>query len=254
MTERKRRRHSPQQIVEKLQEADCPLNAGQTLGQVLQVLEVSKATYHRWRGHHEPAVERSLLSPSEAMLINALYASQCVLTDPASALPVHPSLSTVLARRNDVSMVLVRPRGGDLVDFKILECQERIEHQGRSVSEMLPAAETDENLSPLDEALCRFDDHYLDYLADRASSLTVEDYTVAASQGLSFLLQQVRGPVLERLRLSFSEVDVLWHGSKSRCSGSTWRQSVTDIERIVDEYSRWMGDKVAYIRRDHFST
>jgi putative transposase len=52
MTERKRRRHSPQQIVEKLQEADRLLNAGQTLGQVLQVLEVSEATYHRWRNQY----------------------------------------------------------------------------------------------------------------------------------------------------------------------------------------------------------
>jgi putative transposase len=49
MSEKKRRRHSPKQIVEKLAEADRLLNAGQSLGQVLQVLEVSEATYHRWR-------------------------------------------------------------------------------------------------------------------------------------------------------------------------------------------------------------
>ncbi len=45
----KRRRHSPKQIVEKLQEADRLLNAGQSVGQVLQTLGVSEATYHRWR-------------------------------------------------------------------------------------------------------------------------------------------------------------------------------------------------------------
>lgn len=50
MSEKKRRRrHNPRQIVEKLQEADRLLNAGQSLGQVLQALEVSEATYHRWR-------------------------------------------------------------------------------------------------------------------------------------------------------------------------------------------------------------
>jgi len=49
MAGKKRVRHSPQQIVEKLQEADRLLNAGQSVGQVLQALGVSEATYHRWR-------------------------------------------------------------------------------------------------------------------------------------------------------------------------------------------------------------
>jgi len=49
MSGKKRVRHSPQQIVEKLQDADRLLNAGQSLGQVLQNLSVSPATYHRWR-------------------------------------------------------------------------------------------------------------------------------------------------------------------------------------------------------------
>jgi transposase-like protein len=49
MSGKKRVRHSPQQIVERLQEADRLLNAGQSVGQVLQALGVSEATYHRWR-------------------------------------------------------------------------------------------------------------------------------------------------------------------------------------------------------------
>jgi len=49
MSGKKRVRHSPQQIVEKLQEADRLLNAGQSLGQVLQTLSVSQATFNRWR-------------------------------------------------------------------------------------------------------------------------------------------------------------------------------------------------------------
>lgn len=52
MSQRRRRRHTPQQIVEKLKEADRLLNAGQSIGQVLQVLQVSEATFHRWRNQY----------------------------------------------------------------------------------------------------------------------------------------------------------------------------------------------------------
>lgn len=48
----KRKRHSPEQIVRKLQEADRLLNAGKGLAHVFQVLEVSEATYHRWRNQY----------------------------------------------------------------------------------------------------------------------------------------------------------------------------------------------------------
>ena len=48
----KRKRHSPSQIVTKLQEADRRLNAGQNIAQVCQALEVSEATYHRWRNQY----------------------------------------------------------------------------------------------------------------------------------------------------------------------------------------------------------
>lgn len=46
---KRRKRHSPEQIVRKLRDADAMLNAGQDLAAVLQALEVSEATYHRWR-------------------------------------------------------------------------------------------------------------------------------------------------------------------------------------------------------------
>ena len=46
MSEKKRRRHSPRQIVEQLKEADRLLNAGQPVGQVIQALGISEATYH----------------------------------------------------------------------------------------------------------------------------------------------------------------------------------------------------------------
>ena len=53
MTEKRRRkRHSPEQIVRKLRDADAMLNAGKDLGAVLQALEVSEATLHRWRAQY----------------------------------------------------------------------------------------------------------------------------------------------------------------------------------------------------------
>ena len=45
----KRKRHSPEQIVGKLQVADRLLNAGKSVAHVFQALEISEATYHRWR-------------------------------------------------------------------------------------------------------------------------------------------------------------------------------------------------------------
>ena len=49
MSTKRRKRHSPEQIVRKLRDADAMLNAGQDIAAVLQSLEVSEATYHRWR-------------------------------------------------------------------------------------------------------------------------------------------------------------------------------------------------------------
>ena len=46
---RRRRRHSPEQIVRKLRDADAMLNAGKDLAAVLQSLEVSESTLERWR-------------------------------------------------------------------------------------------------------------------------------------------------------------------------------------------------------------
>lgn len=48
----KRKRHTPGQVVEKLREADRLLNAGRSIGQVLQALGVSEATFHRWRNQY----------------------------------------------------------------------------------------------------------------------------------------------------------------------------------------------------------
>ncbi len=45
----KRRRHTREQVVRKLREADRLLGEGHELPEVVKALEVSEATYHRWR-------------------------------------------------------------------------------------------------------------------------------------------------------------------------------------------------------------
>lgn len=52
MTQKKRTRHNPEQIVKKLRDAETMLNAGKELAAVLQKLEISDATYHRWRNQY----------------------------------------------------------------------------------------------------------------------------------------------------------------------------------------------------------
>ena len=49
---KKRKRHSPEQIVAKLREADAMLATGASVGQVCQRLEVSEATLCRWRNQY----------------------------------------------------------------------------------------------------------------------------------------------------------------------------------------------------------
>jgi putative transposase len=48
----KRRRHRPEQIVRTLREADRLLAEGTEVPEVAKALEVSEATYHRWRAQY----------------------------------------------------------------------------------------------------------------------------------------------------------------------------------------------------------
>lgn len=52
MSTKRRKRHSPEQIVRKLRDADAMLNAGKDLAAVLQALEISESSYDRWRNHY----------------------------------------------------------------------------------------------------------------------------------------------------------------------------------------------------------
>jgi putative transposase len=49
---RRTKRHSPEQIVRKLRDADAMLNAGKDLVALLQALEVSQSTFDRWRSQY----------------------------------------------------------------------------------------------------------------------------------------------------------------------------------------------------------
>jgi transposase-like protein len=48
----KGKRHTPEQIIARLREAEAELNAGQTVGQVIQKLGISEQTFHRWRNQY----------------------------------------------------------------------------------------------------------------------------------------------------------------------------------------------------------
>lgn len=49
MAKRGGKRHSPEQIVQKLRDGDAMLNAGKTVAEVIQHLGVSEQTYYRWK-------------------------------------------------------------------------------------------------------------------------------------------------------------------------------------------------------------
>ena len=48
----KRRRNTPEQIIHKLREAERLLGEGKPVPEVAKALEVSEATYHRWRNQY----------------------------------------------------------------------------------------------------------------------------------------------------------------------------------------------------------
>jgi putative transposase len=52
MSTKRRKRHSPEQIVRKLRDADAMLNAGKDLAAVLQAMEIPESTYNRWRSQY----------------------------------------------------------------------------------------------------------------------------------------------------------------------------------------------------------
>ena len=47
-----KKRHSPEQIIQKLRQAEADLAAGLTIAQACQKLAVSEQTFHRWRNQY----------------------------------------------------------------------------------------------------------------------------------------------------------------------------------------------------------
>ena len=48
----KRRRHTPEQIIRKLREAERMLGEGKTIPEAAKELQVSEQTFHRWRNQY----------------------------------------------------------------------------------------------------------------------------------------------------------------------------------------------------------
>lgn len=48
----KRKRHSPEQIIRKLREAEGLLAEGRTIAEICQRLEIAEQTFHRWRNQY----------------------------------------------------------------------------------------------------------------------------------------------------------------------------------------------------------
>ena len=48
----KGKRHSPEQIIAKLREADALLATGANIGQICQKLAIAEQTFHRWRNQY----------------------------------------------------------------------------------------------------------------------------------------------------------------------------------------------------------
>ena len=48
----KRRRHTPEQVIRKLAEADKLLAEGKVIEEVCRALEITESTFHRWRNQY----------------------------------------------------------------------------------------------------------------------------------------------------------------------------------------------------------
>ena len=81
----KRHRHTPEQAVRKVREGERLLNDGADLAQVLRVLEISEATWNRWRarygGMKASAAKRLQELEAENARLKRLVANQALDID-----------------------------------------------------------------------------------------------------------------------------------------------------------------------------
>jgi len=77
-----RKRHTPEQIVRKLREADALLSGGASIADACLRPEVSEATYHRWRrqygGVDTEALRRLKALEKENSQLKEIVAEQAV--------------------------------------------------------------------------------------------------------------------------------------------------------------------------------
>ena len=77
-----RRRHSPDQILTKLRDADVMLADGRPLAEIAKRLEVSGQTYHRWRnqygGMKGPEMKRLKELEKENLMLKRVIAGQAL--------------------------------------------------------------------------------------------------------------------------------------------------------------------------------
>ena len=82
------KRHSPEQIVRKLRQADEELAAGASIPEVARQLGIGEATFHRWRnqygGMKADAMKRLKELEKENARLKKIVAEQAVDTYPSS--------------------------------------------------------------------------------------------------------------------------------------------------------------------------
>ena len=77
-----RRRHTPDQILGKLRDADVMLSSGKTVEEACRQLDISPPTYHRWRnqygGMKGPEVKRLKELEKQCAMQKRLIADQAI--------------------------------------------------------------------------------------------------------------------------------------------------------------------------------
>jgi transposase-like protein len=102
----KRTRHTPEQIVTKLREADAMLAAGRTVAQVVQALGVSEPTLARWRSQYGG------MKAEEARRLKELEVENTRLKKAVADLTID---NQILREANDYLGKPRAPRGGGVL-------------------------------------------------------------------------------------------------------------------------------------------
>ena len=88
------KRHSPEQIVRKLRDAEARLAGGATVPEVARELGISEATFHRWRNHY------GAMSTSEARRLKELESENARLKKIVADQAVDIDILKEVSRKN----------------------------------------------------------------------------------------------------------------------------------------------------------